>query len=345
MYDIGELQEYIENGDFGQIFVLTDENTSKYCLPLLLEKVDVIADRQATLLEIPSGEENKNMETVCNLCRSLVESKADRSSLLIGLGGGVLTDMGALTASLYKRGIQNINIPTTLLAMADASIGYKTGVNLDGFKNIIGTFNISTSTFVDYEFLQTLPLCEIANGIAEMLKTFLVYDKDFALRFVRREGCQIPEKEYVLRCMEIKEEIVGRDIYDQNIRQVLNFGHSIGHGLETLYFQRHKKEPLPHGRAVATGMYYALLLSEKIFETDKEEFAEVIDFLKKNFEIANIEPYIGEIVENMLNDKKNRDNKVNLVLLESVGKAVRNMGFEKNEIEKLLKETIEKKNL
>ncbi|MDO5760079.1 MAG: 3-dehydroquinate synthase family protein, partial [Bacteroidota bacterium] len=259
MQTIDQLQNYLRENQFSQIFILTDENSGKYCLPILLEKADEIADRGATLLEIPAGEENKNIETIKNLSSSLLESNADRNSLLISLGGGVVTDVGGFVASIYKRGIQNINIPTTLLAMVDASIGGKTGVNLNGIKNALGTFNTDTITLVDTDFLQTLPYKEILSGVGEMLKTFLVLDKEMLAKFISKKDLQTIEDEFILRCMELKESVVEQDVFDNKRRKILNFGHTLGHAFEG-YYSLLEKKSITHGEAVVIGIYYAMKL-------------------------------------------------------------------------------------
>lgn len=318
MKPIEELQSYLVDKSFSQIFVLTDENTGKYCLPILLEKVDEISDKQATLLEIPSGEASKTMETVINLCSSLLESNADRNSVLISLGGGVVTDIGAFVSSIFKRGIQNINIPTTLLAMIDASIGYKTGVNLNGIKNVIGSFNTNTLTFIDTEFLNTLAKEEMFDGMAEMLKTFLVMDKVFLDKFVSKQDFQHIEDEFVFRCIELKENIVSKDLYDKKERKILNFGHTFGHALESLYLLQGKT--ISHGKAIAIGMFCALLLSEKKYNVPHEAFLPIYQFLNNHFPIPELNKELFEnLIPYLYNDKKTLNSQMNFVLLKAVG--------------------------
>lgn len=318
MIPITELQNYLVNNNFSQIFVLTDENTGKYCLPILLEKIDEISDRQATLLEIPSSEETKTMETAINLCNSLLDSKADRNSVIISLGGGVVTDMGAFVSSIYKRGIQNINVPTSLLAMIDASIGFKTGVNLHDVKNAVGTFNTNTLSFLDTDFLQTLPEEEMLNGVAEMLKTFLVMDEDFLREFISKQDFQTIEDEFILRCIELKENVVAKDLYDRKERKILNFGHTIGHALESLYLSQGKTTS--HGKAIAIGMFCALLLSEKKYNVSHETFLPIYQFLNNHFPIPELNKELFEnLIPYLYNDKKTLNSQMNFVLLKAVG--------------------------
>ena len=331
MKPIEELQNYLVDNAFSQIFVLTDENTGKYCLPLLLEKVDEISDKQATLLEIPAGEESKSMETVINLCNSLAESNADRNAVFISLGGGVITDIGAFVSSIYKRGIQSINIPTSLLAMVDASIGYKTGINLNNIKNIIGSFNTNTLTFIDTEFIKTLPNEELLNGVAEMLKTFLVMDKKFLEKFISKQDFHHIEDEFILRCIELKESVVAKDIYDKKERKILNFGHTIGHALESFYLSQNKM--ISHGKAIAIGMFYALLLSEKKYNINNEVFLPIYQFLKNHFPIIELnKELLNALMPYLYNDKKTLNSLLNFVLLKQIGEPIIDVKLTEDEI-------------
>ena len=221
MKDIQELQPYIAANDFSQLFILTDGNTSKYCLPVLLEKAEILADRQASLLEIPAGEENKSLQTADSLITSLSESGADRQACVISLGGGAVTDMGGFVCSVYKRGIKNLNVPTTLTAMADAAIGGKTAVNHSGIKNLIGTFNFTSEVFMDTEFLSSLTQEQIKDGAAEMLKTFLLFDYAKAEKMMQISDFDSMDRDLIKACAEIKEKVVAQDPYDRKERKKL----------------------------------------------------------------------------------------------------------------------------
>lgn len=318
MYDLKQLQTYLKDKQFSQIFILIDENTGEYCLPLLLEKVEAIADCGATLLEIPAGEESKSFETIKNLSSSLLESNADKHSLLISLGGGVITDIGGFLTSIYKRGIQNINIPTTLLSMVDAAIGYKTGINLNGIKNAIGTFNTNTLTFFDTSFLQTLPYKEILSGVGEMLKTFLVADKEYLMRFIKKNNVKEIEDEFIFRCVTLKEQIVQDDVLDMKKRKILNFGHTLGHAFESYYSSFSKDEQLSHGEAVVIGMYYALKLSEKKYNIESNIFQPIYNFLSQHFIIPPLQEIFPQIKSLLYNDKKTISNTLHFVLLKDI---------------------------
>lgn len=318
MYRLNQLQTYIKDKQYSQIFILIDENTGEYCLPLLLEKVDAIADYGATLLEIPAGEESKSFETIKNLSSSLLESNADKHSLLISLGGGVITDIGGFLASIYKRGIQNINIPTTLLSMVDAAIGYKTGINLNGIKNAIGTFNTDTLTFFDTSFLQTLSDKEILSGVGEMLKTFLVADKEYLMRFIEKNNVKKIEDEFIFRCVTLKEQIVQDDVLDNGKRKILNFGHTLGHAFESYYSSFPKDKQLSHGESVAIGMYYALKLSEKKYNMEPKIFQPIYNFLSQYFTIPPLQEVFSQIQPLLYNDKKTISNILHFVLLKNI---------------------------
>ncbi len=318
MYGLEQLQTYLKDKQFSQILILIDENTGEYCLPLLLERVEAIADYGATLLEIPAGEESKSFETIKNLSSSLLESNADKHSLLISLGGGVITDIGGFLASIYKRGIQNINIPTTLLSMIDAAIGYKTGINLNGVKNAIGTFNTNTLTFFDTSFLQTLSDKEILGGVGEMLKTFLVADKEYLTRFIEKNNVKEIEDEFIFRCVTLKQQIVQEDVLDIGKRKILNFGHTLGHAFESYYSYLPKDKQLSHGEAVAIGIYYALKLSEKKYDIEPKIFQPIYNFILQHFTIPSLQEVFPKIKPLLYNDKKTISNILHFVLLKDI---------------------------
>ncbi|MBQ9254077.1 MAG: 3-dehydroquinate synthase [Bacteroidales bacterium] len=325
MHKIEELQQYLIENSFSQIFVLVDENTYKHCLPILVDKIDEISERQATILEIPSGEENKNFITVENICNSLLESHADRKSLLISLGGGVVTDMGGFVACIYKRGIQSINIPTTLLSMIDASIGGKTGIDLNGVKNAIGTFNHNTISFLDTDFLKTLSQRQIMNGVAEMLKTFLIADKDYTKLFIEKKDFSYIEDRFIERCIHIKETIVEKDFYEKEERKTLNLGHTLGHAFESYYMTKPQTEHLLHGEAVAIGLYYALKISEKYFSLHKDTFSSIYNFLSTHYKIPSLIEEKENISSYIKNDKKSYNNNTYFVLLKDIALPVINV--------------------
>ncbi len=317
-----ELQTYLIEKNFSQLFLLVDENTSKYCMPILLEKIDEISNRQATLLEVKPNEESKTIQTAEDIIQSLIESKADRQSCVLSLGGGMITDLGGFVATIYKRGIQNINIPTTLLSMIDAAIGGKTAVNFNGIKNVIGCFNFQSEVFIDTEFLSTLNNEQIKGGVAEIVKTMLVSNKNFDIdkdlndlnKFIQTQDIHIITP-FIEQCIKNKLSIVANDPLDNTERKKLNFGHTLGHAIEMFY-------NFSHGHSVAIGMYYALNLSVKYCNFPKQKATKIQDFIKENFPIPNYEKDMPQLIALMQQDKKNKNGKINFVLLEDIGRAI-----------------------
>ena len=271
----GSLQSLnISLGEFrpvpSKIFILVDENTRFHCLPELLSRSTFLT--HAAILEIPSGEEHKSIETAVHLWKDLMQNCAGRHSLLVNLGGGVISDLGGFVASTYHRGIPYVNIPTTLMAQVDAAIGGKTGLNIGGVKNQAGTLCLPKAVFICNGFLKTLEKTDIANGFAEIIKYALIGDPvmwDKIKRLPLNDLLfKMPSGDAVLtelteRSIKIKHDIVEQDFREKNVRKVLNFGHTFGHALETLSM-RDGNTPLSHGQAVAMGMLFEGRLSFKL---------------------------------------------------------------------------------
>ncbi len=301
-------------GEASQVFILTDENVAPFWLP---EVAHWLHCDSAIDIVIKPGEQYKNLQTVQRIWKVLMKHHADRNALLINLGGGVIADLGGFSASTYKRGIKFINIPTTLLAMVDAAIGGKTGIDFGGAKNQIGTFADAEEVLIDPVFLSTLPRREILSGLAEMLKYGFIADAK--LLEINLQNYQ----DYILRAGEIKREIVAQDPYEAGLRKILNFGHTIGHAIESHCLTT--DYPLLHGEAVALGMAAALWLSVKLCGLDEkvlQDFEKQLPILLSEAEImlseADIEPILGYLAH----DKKNKDDKAQFVLLESLGKPI-----------------------
>ena len=301
-------------GEASQVFILTDENVAPFWLP---EVAHWLHCDSAIDIVIKPGEQYKNLQTVQRIWKVLMKHHADRNALLINLGGGVITDMGGFAASTYKRGIKFINVPTTLLAMVDAAIGGKTGIDFGGAKNQIGTFADAEEVLIDPVFLSTLPRREILSGLAEMLKYGFI--SDAKLLEISLQNYQ----DYILRAGEIKREIVAQDPYETGLRKILNFGHTIGHAIESHCLTT--DYPLLHGEAVTLGMAAALWLSVKLCGLDEkvlQDFEKQLPMLLSEAEImfseADIEPILGYLAH----DKKNKDDKAQFVLLESLGKPI-----------------------
>lgn len=297
-----------------KVFILTDENVAPFWLPEVAHWLhcDLAVD-----IVIKAGEQHKNLQTVQRIWKSLMKHHADRNALLVNFGGGVITDLGGFAASTYKRGIKFINIPTTLLAMVDAAIGGKTGIDFGGGKNQIGTFAEAEEVIIDPVFLETLPERELLSGLAEMLKYGFIADGN--LLNVNLENYQ----QFIVRCGEIKREIVAQDPTEKGLRKILNFGHTLGHAIESHCLTT--DYPLLHGEAVALGMLGALWLSVKQLGLDEsvlQNFEKQLPMLLSEVEIALSESDVEAILGYLALDKKNRGEKPQFVLIETVGKPV-----------------------
>lgn len=312
-----QLNEFLHEKTFSKIFILVDENTHEYCLPVLLGNMET--DLGFEILEIEAGEEMKNIQTANQLWEILTEMQADRKALVINLGGGVITDMGGFVASTYKRGIQFINIPTTLLSMCDASIGGKTGIDLMHYKNMVGTFAFPEQIFIYPKFLETLPFKELRSGFAEMLKHGLIADKAHWDQLIQIRKLEVETViPHIQTSMNIKQDVVEKDFHESNIRKTLNFGHTIGHAVESLCLQQ--GNPILHGEAVAMGMIAEAHLTYLENLISEEDAKIVIENIQRYYPYLDISDFKDEdITALLLNDKKNTDSKINFSLLSAIG--------------------------
>ncbi|CAI8790628.1 3-dehydroquinate synthase [Chryseobacterium sp. IT-36CA2] len=315
--NFSQLNEFLHEKTFSKIFILVDENTHEYCLPILLGNMET--DLGFEILEIEAGEEMKNIQTANQLWEILTEMQADRKALVINLGGGVITDMGGFVASTYKRGIQFINIPTTLLSMCDASIGGKTGIDLMHYKNMVGTFAFPQQIFIFPKFLETLPFKELRSGFAEMLKHGLIADKNHWDQLIQIRKLEVETViPHIQTSMNIKQNVVDKDFHEQNIRKTLNFGHTIGHAVESLCLQQ--GNPILHGEAVAMGMIAEAHLAYLENLITEDEAKVIIENVQRYYPYLDISDFKDEdITALLLNDKKNTDSKINFSLLSGVG--------------------------
>lgn len=320
-----ELRKLSENNTYSSYFVLVDDNTKKCCLAQFESLVH--SDFSYTCIEIPSGEEHKNVES-CNIVwQGLTENNADRKSLLINLGGGVLTDLGGFCAATYKRGIDFINIPTTLLSMVDAAVGGKTGIDFNGLKNHIGVFSNAKMTLVIPSFLKTLDERQIKNGLAEMIKHGLIYDESHFSAVISGFSAY---KDLIAQSVYIKHQVVTEDPKEQGLRKILNFGHTLGHAIETYMIEDSAKEALFHGEAIGIGMILEAYLSYKLTHLSEKDLALITNsitplYRKVDFTDGDIE----KILELSLHDKKNKKGKVMFVLLQNIGEARYDVQVEK----------------
>lgn len=315
--DLEELKNYLQKNHYSKVFVLIDRNTERYCLPILQEKV--LNDISVDLIEIDPGEENKNIDFCIGIWQTLLDFGADRTSLLINLGGGVVTDMGGFAASTYKRGIDFIQIPTTLLSQVDAAIGGKTGVDLGNVKNIIGTFTQPKAVYIHHQFLKTQDRRQLISGFAEVVKHGLIYD-DAYYNALKEHGIDHLDEKIIYRSVEIKNEVVSSDPKEAGLRKILNFGHTIGHAIEG-YSLKHDSAPLLHGEAIAIGMICEGYLSSQINGLKADELQDIITFIRKVFPDYTLKAStFPELMEIMKNDKKNADGNIGFSLLLKIGK-------------------------
>lgn len=320
---------------FSQVIILTDENTSRHCLPKLMK---ITAFRSAKVVELKSGENSKSIHKAIEIWEMFTHLNLDRNSLIVNLGGGVITDFGGFIANLFKRGLHYINIPTTLLSMVDAAIGGKTGVNFKGFKNQLGVFADPEVIFIDPSFLESLPKRELIVGYAEIIKHALIMDAALWELIIRT----LPEKiientEIIKRAVFVKSNIVNADPYEKDIRKILNFGHTIAHAIES-YSLSNDKSPILHGEAVAIGIICETYISVKmngLNEIQANSIYKYIRFLFIHYPIdSQIIPYLLDIIKQ---DKKNKNGRLNFTLLTEIGKSVIDIDCD----DKLITESIE----
>ena len=329
------LAEAIEKCPHDRLFILTDEHTHRLCLPQL-QNIPAIQD--ATEIIIGAEDVHKNLETLASVWQALSEQGATRHSLLINLGGGMLTDLGGFAAATFKRGIAYINIPTTLLSMVDASVGGKTGINFNGLKNEIGVFAPASSVLLETEFLRSLDAHNFFSGYAEMLKHGLISTPEHLAELLSFDTEQIDYaalKAMVGRSVQVKENIVEQDPKEHGIRKALNLGHTIGHAFESLALAENR--PVLHGYAVAWGIVCELYLSHIKTGFPKEKMRQTIQFIKENYGAFafNCKQY-DRLYELMLHDKKNTAGIINFTLLKEVGDICLNQTADKETIFEVL---------
>ncbi len=312
--------------------IIVDENTHEFCLEFLITQFDELTDAEIILL--PAGEENKVMEICFQVWQALSEYKISRNDLIINLGGGVVTDMGGFIASVYKRGVKFINIPTSLLAMVDASVGGKTGIDLGAFKNQLGVFSDPLAVYIDYRFLSTLPKKEWINGYAEMLKHGIIYSEQHWNNLIDTH----PEKvtiELIYESVSIKNEIVLKDPKESGERKLLNFGHTIGHAIEGYFLE--KENNISHGVAVAWGMLLESKIALNKNMLSQKIYTSISKVINTHFPtMPCLEDDLSTIYEIMLQDKKNSANNIKCVLPTKIGMASYDVVIEQEDLIKIL---------
>jgi len=312
------LAEWLARPAVSQVFVLVDANTARQCLPLLQKYLPATYQ----LIEISAGEEYKTLASCDAVWNQLTELRADRHAVLVNLGGGVVTDLGGFAAALYKRGIRFVQVPTTLLAQVDASVGGKTGVDFQGYKNQLGVFQAPAAVFIEPQFLQTLDPRQLKSGYAEVLKHWLIADAE-AFGQHRRLGWLTDDWTPIIReSVALKERIVTQDPLENGPRKLLNFGHTVGHALESYLLLQPGREAL-HGEAVAAGLVCESWLSVQRGLLSPEELDKIETFVFSVFDkLAFVGLETEAIAEFALQDKKNAGTTINCTLLNGIGSGV-----------------------
>lgn len=312
------LSEAIAREPHDRLFVLTDETTRRLCLPLVADEECL---REARHITIPAGDTAKTLDSLSHVWAELGRMGGTRHSLMVNLGGGMVTDLGGFAASTFKRGISYINIPTTLLSMVDASVGGKTGVNFGGLKNEIGVFNNARTVILDTQFLATMDAGNMLSGYAEMLKHGLISDERMWAELMNYD-ITAPDlgrlRQMVAESVAVKERIVEADPTERGLRKALNLGHTAGHAFESLAMRR--GTPVLHGYAVAWGLVCELYLSAVKEGFPTARMRQTVGFINSHYgRLAITCDDYDEIVELMMHDKKNKAGVINFTLLSSIG--------------------------
>jgi len=311
------LNYHLAKSNYSKIFVLVDENTHNCCLPLFMSKIE--GDYDFEIIEIEEGEVNKNIGTCTQVWEVLSELDADRKSAMINLGGGVVTDLGGFVASCFKRGIDFINVPTTLLSMVDASVGGKTGVDLGSLKNQVGVINQPQIVVVDTDYLDTLDQRQLNSGYAEMLKHGLISNANYWETLKGNTSFENLD-EHILTSVAIKNDVVQQDPTEQHLRKILNYGHTLGHAVESYFLESEEHELLLHGEAIAIGMILEGYLSFKLTGLSKSALEDIkATFLGRYKKVFFAQKDIDTILTLLKFDKKNSHGNINFVLLKSIG--------------------------
>ena len=325
------VNSFLSEHNYSSVFVLVDENTKQHCLPVLQ---NVLADKH--LIKTKSGEVNKNLATCEFIWQQLIEYNADRKALFINLGGGVIGDMGGFAASCYKRGVDFINIPTTLLSQVDSSIGGKLGIDFKYGKNLIGLFRNPKKVFISSVFFKSLPERQFINGWAEIFKHALIQDAILWHTYKNLDIWSADMNEIVYHSLQIKRQVVEADPYEKGLRKILNFGHTIGHALEA-YSLENEKDSLLHGEAIAIGMICEAYLSVKKCSLTAAELQEIQTVLLNHFPKHSILNFdTKKLLDSISVDKKNEGAIIMAALLDSIGTCKYDVPISKEEIKESL---------
>jgi len=333
---IEKIADFVDLSKYSSIAILTDENLVKNGW---LSKLQNGFKKKVSVIQIKSGEKNKNIQTVTEVWKKMNELELNRKSLLINLGGGVVCDMGGFCASTYMRGIDFLQIPTTLLSHVDESVGGKTGFNLNGVKNCIGAFVHPISVIIDIDTLNTLPKKELISGFGEVLKYGIIYDKNFFNYLEKLDFEKINDKEIseiIKTSCDIKAKVVAEDFKEKGVRKILNYGHTLGHSIESLSLQTDNH--LTHGEAIAIGMIGEAYIAKKLDRITESEFLK-IENLITSYKLPTkcLVKDKEQIYQMLFKDKKSIGKKINWVLLNKIG----GVDFDVEVGENIIREAIE----
>ncbi|WMJ75192.1 3-dehydroquinate synthase [Cytophagaceae bacterium ABcell3] len=328
----GKIRQYLEGKQYSGICIIVDENTEEHCLPLLLPSLP-----GANIIAIKSGEENKNLATCEHIWQKMTDLQLDRKALVINVGGGVIGDMGGFCAATYKRGIDFIQVPTTLLSQVDASVGGKLGVDFQHFKNHIGVFCEPVAVFIDTVFLKTLPVNELRSGYAEVIKHCLIADSEKWEEISLKSFEEQNWNDLVKHSIQMKAKITSEDPFEGGLRKILNFGHTIGHAIES-YFLNIPGKKLLHGEAIAIGMIAEAFIAHDKGFISENDLNKIKSYILSVFGHRELFEYdLEKIITLTLQDKKNERNAILCSLLEEPGKANYNQPVQFREIRDALK--------
>lgn len=339
---VGYLAEFLSKKSYSKIFVITDENVARLYLPTL-SNILTKSGFSFDVVVVPSGEQTKSFSSLEKVSEEILEKGIDRKSLIVAFGGGVVGDLSGFIASILLRGIDFIQMPTTLLSAVDSSVGGKTAINSRSGKNLIGSFYQPQLVLCDLNFLKTLPEREVRSGYAEVVKYGFIFDENF-FEFLDRNYSKIFSfneevlQKIITRSCEIKAEIVGRDERESGDRALLNFGHTFGHVFET---ETGYSSEILHGEAVALGMVMAAKMSQNFSMISEDDFERIRSHLEKCGFVTDYKKIRSEwskknLVDHLYKDKKNEGKNLTFILLEMVGKALIRKGVDVSEFEKVL---------
>lgn len=323
------LEDYEDQ--YSRLYIIVDEHTHEQCLPQLLHEVEMLEGAQ--VIQVPVGEEAKSFDVAQHVWTTLTEDNADRKTLIVNLGGGVVTDLGGFVASAYKRGVRFIQIPTSLLAQVDASVGSKVGINFGGYKNQIGAFADPMMVIICPLFLETLDNRQLLSGFAEILKHALIYDKEYWAYLKEQE--KMDWQAIIQKSVKIKSDVVLEDPKEQGLRKILNFGHTFAHAFEA--YAAEQGLDILHGEAVAFGMIAEAYLSKHYLGLKEEELNEITESITSIYPLGDFKTIFDpKCLRYCAQDKKNEDNKILLSLLPELGSCLPNVEVEMDELKNAL---------